>query len=288
MSTPKKSNLIATYYLLVVVYWLVCYVFNIRDSEVNYAYQFFMGLVPLLGGVGGLLNAKKWGGLRSSLGKALTLLSLGLIAWGLGQMVWSYYVIFTSNSVPFPSFADLGYITAVPLWALGIIGLSKATGAKYGLKKKSRMLGALVLPFILAGASYYFLVVLARGGTLIPSGDNLVKTVLDVGYPLGDVVVLTFAVLIYGLSAGYLGGRYRMAINTLLAGYVVMYFADFSFAYTTTKNTYYNGHWVDLLFPTALAMMAYGLNKMEPTLAAKPQPQTPAQPILPSAGVQDV
>jgi hypothetical protein len=92
------------------------------------------------------------------------------------------------------------------------------------------------------------------------------KVILDVGYPLGDVFILSFALLIVGLSAGYLGGRYRSAIYTLLAGFVFMYAADFSFAYTTSQGTYYNGHWVDLLFPTALALMAYGLNRMEPTI----------------------
>ena len=44
-----KAKVVAGYYLLVVAYWLFNYIGHIKHSEVNYLYQFFFGLIPLLG-----------------------------------------------------------------------------------------------------------------------------------------------------------------------------------------------------------------------------------------------
>ncbi len=260
----KKAKIVIGYYLLIVAYWLFAYLSHIKTSEVNYLYQFFFGLIPLVGGIGGLINAKKWGLLKSRLGKALFFLSLGLITWGLGQMVWAYYVIFGITDVPYPSFADLGYVISWPLWALGMINLAKSTGAKYGFRNKFNKILAFVIPVVVAITSYYLLIVIAKDGTLIPQHESLLKIVLDIAYPLGDIVILTFSLVVFGLTFKFLGGVYRLPILALLAGFVVNYVADFSFSYTTTAGSYYNGHWVDLLFPTAMALLAFGVNSIDP------------------------
>jgi hypothetical protein len=261
-------------YLVVVVYWAVVYFAGLRDTQISYIYQLVFGLIPLLGGISGLVTAGKWGGLKSKLGRSLFFISCGLVSWGLGQMVWSYYTITGIDDIPYPSFADLGYILAVPFWLIGMVNLSKATGAKFGLKKVGVKVLAVLLPLVVAAISYYLLVIVARGGTLLADGDTstIAKTVLDISYPMGDVLILTASLLVFGLSAGYLGGRYKSSIYALLLGFIVMYFADFSFSYTTNAETYYNGHWVDLLFPTAMALMAFGVNAIVPPKTKSSQP----------------
>src|SRR5213595_4195792 len=46
---------------------------------------------------------------------AWTLMGASAFAWGAGEVVWSYYELLVGQQVPFPSFADLGYLLAVPL-----------------------------------------------------------------------------------------------------------------------------------------------------------------------------
>jgi hypothetical protein len=281
---PNRAKFVVIYYLFIVAYWIITFILGLKFSQANYYYQFFFGLIPLLGGVGGLINAQKWGGLKSGLGRAVFFLSLGLVTWGLGQMVWSYYVIFEHAEVPYPSFADLGYVISWPLWSIGMINLSKATGARFGLRRNWAKVLTVVLPLVILALTYYLLIIVARDGALFPEIDTslvFIKTVLDVGYPLGDVVILTLALLVFGLSAGYLGGRYKFAIYALLAGFVVNYFTDFSFSYSTNAETYYNGHWVDLMFPTAMALLAFGVNALAPPQVRKdtdasPRDSTPA------------
>ena len=111
--------------------------------------------------------------------------------------------------------------------------------------------------------SYYLLITVARGGELDLS-SGIVKVFFDLAYPIGDVVILSFALLIYGLSFKYLGGRYRYAILMLVTGFVLNYFADFAFSWTTTTETFYVAGWVDLLFMAAMTALSIGVVGLNP------------------------
>lgn len=265
MSTTKESKIVFSYFVLVAIWWLVLYLLNIKYNIHNYLYQFGFGLIPLLGGLSGIVKSKKWGFLRSKVGSAVFFISSGLVSWGLGQMAWSFYNIVLKIEVPYPSLADVGYIGAVPLWAIGIVYLSKATGARFSLKKIHGKIFLFIIPLLASIISYYLLIVVTRGGS-IDLNNELLKLFFDFAYPIGDLIILTLALLIYGLSFNYLGGRFKIPIMTLVAGFILMYLTDFSFSYVTTVETYYNGHWVDLLFPAVMAILAFGINNLDPEL----------------------
>jgi hypothetical protein len=93
----------------------------------------------------------------------------------------------------------------------------------------------------------------------VPPGETALKAVLDIAYPFGDFLALTFAALVFGLSYKYFGGFYRRAILAVLAGLAVMYCADSVFSYTTTKGTYYNADWGDLLLSTGVFLLTFGI-----------------------------
>jgi len=262
MKLTKGSIAILAYYVIVVIFWLYLQLNNITSGEIGYYYQFTYGLLPLLGGTLGLIRAKQWGLFSSKVGKSLTYLSIGLISWGIGQMFWSiFYNIILNIEVPYPSIADYFYILSWPLWFLGMIHLSKATGARFSIKKLEGQFLLLLIPLVLIALSYYLLIIIARDGTLFTSNEDLQKIFFDLAYPIGDVIILTTSTLIFGLSFKYLGGKYKIPILCLLAAFVLNYITDFSFAYTTTKELYYNGHWVDILYPTVLALLSISINQ---------------------------
>ncbi|MDP4011754.1 MAG: hypothetical protein Q8P72_06035, partial [Candidatus Roizmanbacteria bacterium] len=111
-------------------------------------------------------------------------------------------------------------------------------------------------------ASYYFLYVVARESSFVVEG-GLLKIFLDFYYPLGDWVILTFAFLVFGLSLRYLGGRFRWPVMIVLLGFILMFMSDFLFSYTTTMESYYNGHFVDLLFTVALSVISFGISSLD-------------------------
>lgn len=240
--------------------WLYLLLTKTKSGNLNYWYSFLFGLVPFFGGLAGMLKAKLWGGLKSALGKAIFFISLGLFLWGFGENIWSYYNFFKGVPAPYPSIADIGFAPSIFFWILGTAYLAKATGALFALRKlKWARAFTVIAPLLLLIPSYYVQIKLARSGTLIPQGETALKTVLDIAYPFGDFLALTFAAVVSILSYKYFGGFYRRAVVAILAGLGVMYFADSVFAYTTTKGTYYNGDWGDFMLSIGLFLMTFGV-----------------------------
>ena len=261
MRITKASACICVFYIVLLVWWLTIQFSKITSTDFNLAFAFAYGLIPLFGGFVGFHQARKWGLFKSTMGKALFFLSVGLLTWGLGEMIWSYYNLVLRVEVPYPSWADASFIVSWPLWAVGVYYLSFATGARFGLRSAMGRLQLIAIPLVAAVASYYLLVIVARQGSFEIAG-GLLKIFFDIAYPLLDVLILTLALLIYGLSFKYLGGRYKWPVLIVLLGFVVNYFADFGFSYTTTVRTFYNGNWVDLLFTSAMFLLSFGISSL--------------------------
>lgn len=259
-NTNIYQKLFSGFLAVLVALWAYLYFTKTTEGDLNYLYSFLFGLIPLIGGLIGMLKAKLWGGLSSALGRAVFFISLGLFLWGFGESIWSYYNFFKDVPAPYPSIADIGFAPSIFFWILGVAFLSKATGALFALKKnQGAKILAVALPLLLLIPSYYVQIKLARGGTLVPEGEPLLKLILDIAYPFGDFVALTFAAVTFVLSYKYFGGFYRKAIVSILAGLGVMYCADSVFSYTTTKATYYNANWGDLLLTLGLFFLTYGV-----------------------------
>lgn len=246
-------------FIAVVLLWGYIQITGSRNTT-NYWYSFLFGLIPLFGGFIGIIKSDIWGRFRSVLGKAIFFFSLGLLLWGIGETIWSYYNFFKGEPAPYPSLADLGFAPSIFFWIVGTIFLARATGAFYSLKKSvwAKIL-AVAIPIPLIFVSYYLLINVARGGVLVPPGETPLKVLLDIAYPLGDFLALTFALVVFLLSNKYLGGHYRGAVACILLGLGIMYFGDFSFSYTTTTGTFYNANFGDLLLASGTFFMTVGI-----------------------------
>lgn len=262
MKFNSKNSFLLGYIFVMLIFWSGMYLSGLKNLPINKVWGIGINFIPLFGGIFGLMTAQHWGGFKSTVGKAISYLSFGLLSWSAGNWIWSYYNFFLNNNVPYPSLADAGYIIAVPLWGIGMFYLAKATGVKYSLKKRIGQVFLYILPIITFSLSYYLLITIARGGS-ITSGGGFLKIFFDFAYPLGDMIIITIALLIYGLSSRYLGGRNKWPVLILLFGFILMFFADFSFSYETTLGTYYDGDIMNLLFIAALFMMSFGITSMD-------------------------
>lgn len=248
------------YYFLIilVVYWIFLNFFGSKTGFYNYLYSFLFGLIPLIGGAVVLLRSKIWGVWKSILGKAVFFIGLGLFCWGFGETIWSYYNFFKGIPAPYPSLADVGFAPSILFYGIGAVYLSRATGAKFGLRNPYAKIFIVVAFVLMVLISYYVLVVFARGGVIIPEGETMLKTILDIAYPLGDFVSLTLAVIISGLSFRYFGGKFKYDVIFILVGLATMFFADTVFSYSTTVNTYYNGDLGDLMLTMGMFFLTFG------------------------------
>ncbi len=254
------QKIFAGYLILLLVYWISLHLSHKQTSNYNYFYSFLFSLVPLIGGLIGIFTSGIWGRFKSAIGKSVFFFGLGLFLWGAGSMIWSWYNFFPKVAAPYPSLADIGFAPSIFFWGVGAVFLSRATGARFAFRKSIfakvfTFVALVVLPI----AAYYLLVKVARAGVVVPEGETVLKTVLDIAYPLGDFIALMLSVVIFGLSFKYFGGLFKLSIISILFGLGVMFLGDFIFSYTTTTGSFYNGDWGDLVLTTGLFLMTFGI-----------------------------
>ena len=259
MKINNYQKVCLIFLLGLVAFWLALFLSHTTSGFYNYLYSFLFGLIPLIGGITAMVNSKIWGRFQSSMGKATFFTGLGIFLWGAGEAIWSYYNFFKGIPAPYPSLADLGFAPSIFFYGLGAVYLSQATGAKFGFRSNYAKLFVAIALILILDISYYILIIVARGGVLVPQGETLLKGILDIAYPLGDFLSLTLGVIISGLSFKYFGGRFKYDVISLLLGLGVMFVADSVFSYTTTIGTYYNANWGDLLLTLGMFLITFGV-----------------------------
>ncbi|MDO8609882.1 MAG: hypothetical protein Q7R95_05000, partial [bacterium] len=215
------------------------------------------GVLALFGGIYGLLIAKKWGGFKSIMGKAISFLSLGLLAQVFGQIVYSIYTFYFKIEIPYPSLGDVGYFGSIFPYSFGLYYLAKATGVTFKLKNLKHKLIALIIPLVMLIGSYF---IFLRGYEF--DWTNPIRVFLDFGYPLGETIYISMALLIYFLSQGILGGIMKPKILFLLFALFIQFLADYSFLYISYYGTIYPGGINDMVYLLAYFLMTISLIKL--------------------------
>lgn len=258
MKLNKFQKIALAFLLFLYVFWIILFISGSTEGFYNYLYSFLFGLTPLIGGFIAMYGSRVWGGLRSSVGKAIFFIGFGMFLWGFGETIWSYYNFFLGEPAPYPSIADIGFAPSIFFYSLGTIFLAKVTGATFAIRSATAKISVFAALLFIAAASYYILVVIARGGVVVTPGETPLKVVLDILYPLGNFIGVSVALVISGLSFKWLGGHHLLDIIAILSGVFVMFIGDSVFSYTTTVGTFYNASPGDLLLTTGTFLLTFG------------------------------
>lgn len=218
-------------------------------------------IAALWGGIWGLMVAKSWGGRRSLMGRAIGAFAIGLLLQNFGQSVFSYYNLVLQVELPYPSLADIGYFGSIPFYIYGTLMLAKASGIKISLKSFSGKIQAVLLPLAMLTSSYYFFL---KGYEFDWSAP--LQVFLDFGYPLGQAVYVSCALLAYFLSTKTLGGAMKNKVLLILFALLIQYFADYNFLFQASAGTWNVSGYGDILYLTAYFLMAIGLIQLKPKL----------------------
>jgi diguanylate cyclase (GGDEF)-like protein len=179
--------------------------------------------------------------------KGWTLIGLGCLSWGAGEVIWTFYELALGQWSPFPSWADAAYLAAVPLFFAGILVLTappaRAARLRHGLD-------ALAVVAAAAALSWHLVI----GPIYAASDATAVEKLLSSAYPISDLVLL-FAL---ALSAPRLmHDRAGRVLGVFGAGMLLFLFADSGFAYLETVEAYESGDLVDLGWVAATCLFAY-------------------------------
>jgi len=215
-------------------------------------------LMALWGGVWGLVISRRWGGLKSVMGKAMVFFSLGMLAQVFGQISYSVYYYYFQADAPYPSVGDIGFFGSIPLYIIAIILLARASGVKISFRSLKSVIPALLLPVVGLLVSY---LVFLQGYEFDWSAPLVVF--LDFGYPFGQAIYVSLTVLVFYLSRGVLGGVMRSKILLLLFALVVQYLADYTFLYWISNGTWYASGPNDLIYLVAYFVMTLAIIQLK-------------------------
>jgi hypothetical protein len=245
---------------LMLLLWFVIQNAGLVDTNLNYIFGFFLAFVPLSGFFAGLFVSKQWGYWSSKVGRSILLIALGLFFWSLGTFIFAYYNLIGHVEVPYPSTADFAYVSLYLFYILGALNLMRATGASASLKSWRGKLVIITIPLLVFVTTYNWMM----GGAFDLSEGLSWVFLMDIFYPLGDVLMLSLIISIMFLSAKYLGGVYRLSIYLLFSGFVAEFIADFGFTVTTYNETFYVASWVDLVFLVSTTLVSLALITFSP------------------------
>ena len=157
-----------------------------------------------------------------------TLLACAMASWTAAELIWGYYALALNVVVPVPSWADVGYLGAIPLAVAALVAHPATRGS--GTRKARR-----VFEGLLVATSLLFLSWTVVLGPLWHSTNlTTLGGIVSVAYPFGDVVIVFFIVLaIRGMN-----GADRLPLWCLLAGLTAMALSDSTFTYLTDSSSY--------------------------------------------------
>jgi len=283
MKIDKYIKIVTGVYILTCIFWLIFIIYTKHSGlyegpMFEYVLKPFlvgMTILPIIGGYFGVKKADVWGGLKSAVGRGMIFISLGTVSWGFGMVVWNYYLFSQNIEVPYPSLADLFFILIWVFWTYGMSQLGNVSGMKIGFKNHWKRIIVFIIPPIVILISYYLLLVIPKEG--IDLTGSFLQRVLSFLYPIGDMTILSIAILVFTLSYKILGGRFKNQIILLLSCFVLNYIADFIFVLTTSGESpsYFNGHFVDFMYTTIMFLVTFGVLLIDPLrLSEDPSPNS--------------
>ena len=241
-------------FLALTFWWISMFVRDLKEGIENNAFTLIYPFLSLLGGFAGLGSARHWGGFQSYLGKAISMLSIGLLSQFFGQFMYAYDIYIRNIEVPYPSIGDIGYFGSVICYIIGVSLLAKVSGFKFTLKSLEGKLQAIVIPLILLTSSY---LIFLKGYEF--DFSNALKVFLDFGYPLGEAIYVSIAILTLLMCRNILGGIMKKPIFFLIFALIYQYFSDFTFLYQANAGTWYVGGVNDYLYFSSYFLMTIGL-----------------------------
>lgn len=252
---PRSAYLlfIAILILLFFISWWIILqspIGNNHNSRTLFTAIYFV--MALYGGIVGINASLNWGGLKTLLGRATSMFSLGLFMQVFGQLTYSYYTIFKNIQVPYPSLGDIGYFGSICFYIYGVFLLAKSSGIGFNPNSLKKKIITLSIPTFMLGIGY---ILFLKDYNF--DFNNIVKIFLDFGYPLGDAICISIALVLFIFSRNILDGIMRSKALLILIALVVQFVADYTFLYTI--NTYTPGNFVELIYLVAYFVMTLAL-----------------------------
>ncbi len=223
----------------------------------------FIGLfvavgTPILAGIAALsagLAMKGYGrDLATVTGKIWVSITAGIFLWFLGEVVYSTYYLFLAVAIPYPSVADVFYLSGYAPLFLGF-----SIYARFFRQALTRTTWITVFVVILACVALVVVILLEP---LLSAGEAPLTFTFDFAYPLLDLLLLSVVILGFSILRR---GKLGTPLLFVTIGVVLNVISDLLYSFTTATGTYYTGSFPDLGYREGylLFALAFYLHRKE-------------------------
>lgn len=203
-------------------------------------------------------------------------LSIGIGLWTMAELLWTFLSYILAET-PYPSIADAFWIPGYIMVLISATMRYRAFKIQWNSRLPRILLGTLLVIVVVVFA-WVILPILASG----EAGDLLVL-ILNVFYPVADLLVLFAALLLALLFAG---GQFAIPWAVLAVGLATLSFSDILFTYADWNGFYAADSrltWltfiVDMGNLTAYVLIAYGILLNYRLLSDSAQPKQKSLPL---------
>jgi len=161
----------------------------------------------------------------------------------IGQVIYTYYDI--HHWPPFPSWADMAYLSTFPFLMVGILLLP--TRRLSGMARSRFMLDSILIMTAIVTFSWYFIL----GPTMLQGYESNFALVIGSAYPFFDLILIS---CILRLSFRSTDASLTLVVRLLSLGLIIIVITDSIYDYQTLQNIYVNG-WQDLGWPIGYMLL---------------------------------
>ena len=183
------------------------------------------------------------------------LLGTGVGCWAAGQAVWSFYEVVLGREVPFPSWADVGFLLFPVVASAGLLSWLSVS-ARAAARARDVLDGA-----IIAGSLLVLSWCTTLGSVYAAGGENRLSFALSLAYPVGDVVMATLVLLTLARAKA----RQRGVLLAVAAGLGGLAVADSAYVYLVTVDAYASGSLISAGWVVGFLLITAGALGNKPT-----------------------
>ena len=196
-------------------------------------------------------------GFKSANGRALLLITSGLVCWAVAEIItFVLGVFFDVSNFDFSPLADAFLILGYPIIFAGIYQGFVAAKINLKLIKKSLLAIVISISIILTILVAYFMLYQAYDSSVDP-----LTNIASISYGLADLALVIGSLFTILLASEYKGGKLASFWKTMAIGFFVFLIADIAFAmYGDLESQGVKPYaYIDLLWMAAYTILAYGM-----------------------------
>ena len=215
-------------------------------------------VTPLAAAIACLLASRKAGDRRVS--RFWLLMSCALFLSSAAEATWAWYELVLHIEAPYPSLADVLWLTFYPLAVAAFVQLVPSRGTD---RYSAWTLVLDVLLFAVASSLVIWQFIVLPGLDL---QVGWVANLTTLGYPVGDILLLA---AVASLALMPSKARVPRGVPWLALGFLVNVVADIAYLIAEAAGTYTTASWIHPFWPLAYALMGFGALVFLGTPAAK-------------------